>query len=259
MLVAVAVNTRAQDGGQPRSPATKSAPAAKPAASELDYPIQLARASRDKYRNITDYTCLFVKRERIEGELLPMEFIEMKVRARPFSVYMHWRAPYEGREVLYVDGANDGKIIAHETGIKAAVGSVDIDPFSGRAMKNNRHPITEAGLGKLIERIVGRWEQQRQWGQTRAVVLDGAKVEDRVCWCVKTVHPYDPRRYQYYRSRIFIDKENGMPIRVEAYDWPRPGSAPDGDLLEEYTYTKLRLNARLTALDFSVNNPNYRF
>src|SRR3990172_7204626 len=53
------------------------------AASPLDEPLRLAHQAREKYRSVQDFTCSFLKRERIGGQLLPMEFIQMKARSRP--------------------------------------------------------------------------------------------------------------------------------------------------------------------------------
>jgi hypothetical protein len=44
------------------------------------------------YDGIRDYTALFLKRERINGVLLPLETIELRFQA-PFKVYMAWRQP----------------------------------------------------------------------------------------------------------------------------------------------------------------------
>ena len=228
--------------------------------NQLDQPLQLAYKARDKFRTIQDYTCVLVKQERIDGELLPMEYVQMKARPRPFSVYLKWLKPYEGREAIYVAGHNDGKILVHSTGVEKVVGgTVALDPRGDMAMENSRHVITEAGLGNLIDQLVTRWEAEKKLGQTEAVVKNNAKVDTRVCWCVKTTHPHDPRRYSYYRSRVFFDKEHGLPIRFEGYDWPRRGSAPDGDLVEVYTYRDLKFNVALSAADFSADNPRYNF
>ena len=58
--------------------------------------------------------------------------------------------------------------------------------------------------------------------------------------------------------RIFVDKKLSLPIRYAAWTWPRePGAKPI--LLEEYTYTNLRLNRGFTDLEFDPCNPNYHF
>jgi len=230
------------------------------AATPMDEAIALAQKAREKFRAVQDYSCTLIKKERVNGQLLPPEYIQMKMRLRPFSVYMKWQQPYDGREAIYVDGQNSGKILVHSTGVEKVVGgTVAIDPRGEMAMENSRHAITEAGLGNLIEQLCTRWEADRKTGQTKAEIRDNATVDKRVCWCVKTMHPNDPKRFLYYRARVFFDKETSLPIRFEAYDWPKRGSAPDGDLVEEYTYRDLKFNLSLTALDFSTENPKYNF
>jgi hypothetical protein len=251
MLVAQDVRSK---GAAP--PTTASNTAADP----MDEPLRLAYAAQEQLRSIRDYTCTFLKRERIGGELRPMEFIQMKSRTRPFSVYFKWVQPFDGREVIYVSGKYDNKLVVHSTGVEKLVGgTVAMDPRDERALENSRHDITESGLGNLTDRLVTRWETEKKLGRTSVELRDNAKVDGRVCWCVKTVHPNDPRRYSYYRTRVFFDKEHNLPIRFEAYDWPRRGSTTDGELVEEYTYRDLRFNQNLTAMEFSIENPKYNF
>ena len=42
----------------------------------------------------------------------------MKVRHEPFSVYMWFLKPFQGREVLYVDGQNNNEMVVLEAGLK---------------------------------------------------------------------------------------------------------------------------------------------
>ncbi len=251
--------------GQDSKPARRDSTASEeslPAAesSPLDEPLRLAMNAREKFRTIQDYSCTFIKQERINGKLLPEEYISMKARTRPFSVYLKWQKPHEGREVIYVDGRHDGKIMVHSTGVEKLVGgTVALDPRGEMAMESSRHNITEAGIGNLIDQLISRWESQKKFGQTKVELKDNATVDGRSCWCVKTTHPNDPRQYPYHRARIFFDKAHGLPIRMEAYDWPQRGSPPDGELVEVYTYRDLKFNTSLTSLDFSVENPKYNF
>jgi hypothetical protein len=254
----------AQDAKQGRSqPATSKKPATQSLASSqespLDEPIRLAQKAREKFRTIQDYSCLFIKRERINGQVLPEEYVQMKSRTRPFSIYLKWQRPYDGREAIYVEGQYDGKLMVHSTGVEKVVGgTVALNPRGEMAMENSRHDITEAGIGNLIEQLIARWGAERKLGQTQAEIKN-MKVDERPCFMVKTTHPNDPRHYSYYRSRVFFDKEHGLPIRFEGYDWPRRGSAPDGDNVEEYTYRDLKFNISLTSTDFSTENPKYNF
>ncbi|HVT30638.1 MAG TPA: DUF1571 domain-containing protein, partial [Lacipirellulaceae bacterium] len=77
--------------------------------------LKISEAEID--RNIHDYSCTFAKRERVDGELGDYQIILLKVMQQPFSVYMRFQQPYSGREVVYVAGQNDGKLIALDAGI----------------------------------------------------------------------------------------------------------------------------------------------
>ena len=69
-------------------------------------------------REIHDYSATFIKRERVNGELLEHQHIFTKIRHQPFSAYMYFLGPEDkkGREVIYVAGANDGKRRGHVCG-----------------------------------------------------------------------------------------------------------------------------------------------
>src|SRR5437016_5386397 len=57
----------------------------------MDPPLRLLAEARGSYKEIKDYACLFIKRERIRGQLQPENLIQLKVRSQPFSVYMQWQ------------------------------------------------------------------------------------------------------------------------------------------------------------------------
>ncbi len=59
-------------------------------------------------------------------------------------------------------------------------------------------------------------------------------------------------------ARIFVDDQLNVPVRYEAYEWPRqPGGKPE--LIEEYTYLNLKLNNGFTDADFDTHNKDYHF
>jgi hypothetical protein len=81
--------------------------------------IRVCKASLNEMdRNIRDYSCTLVKQERIGGELGETQHIYLKVRHEPFSVYMSFLKPHQGREVLWVDGQNNGEMVVLEAGWK---------------------------------------------------------------------------------------------------------------------------------------------
>lgn len=212
-------------------------------------------------RTIQDYSCTLVKRERISGRLNDHEYIFLKVRQRPFSVYMYFLGPdpIKGRECIYVEGRNEGKLIAHEgRGFKAKLGVFRLDPNGLLAMRGQRYPITEVGIRNLTARLVEVAESDLQYGECEVTWYKNTKVDGRKCTCLKVVHPFPRKEFRFHVARVFIDDELQIPIRYESYQWPKkPGGQPVPD--EEYTYMNLKINNGFADADFEERNPNYRF
>jgi len=211
-------------------------------------------------QQLSDYSATVVKRERINGKLREHEFMFVKIRHKPFSVYMQFLAPskLKGQEVIYVEGENDGKMLAHGAGMLKVFGTQQLDPTSMLAMRGNRYPITEIGVLNLVSRLVEIGERDTQFGECEVKFYPGAKIDDRVCTCIEVIHPVPRRNFLFNVARIYIDDELNIPVRYEAYDWPETqGGAPV--LTEEYTYLKLKLENGYSDADFDIRNPNYQF
>jgi hypothetical protein len=179
----------------------------------------------------------------------------------PFSVYLGFKKPssMKGREVIYVDGANDGKLVAHEGGFKSRfLPTVSLDPTSALAMRNQRYPITEIGLRTLTERLIEKGERDRALGPCKVRILRGAKVSGRSCTCIEVRHDDRKPELDFHVARVFVDDEYQVPIRYEAFEWP---TSPGGkmQLIEEYTYMDLKINVGLTDDDFDRSNTAYNF
>src|SRR5438128_9185275 len=157
----------------------------------------------------------------------------MTVRARPFSIDLRFLEPRSvaGQEACYVTGRNNGMMRVHAKGIASLAGFVSLDPRDPRALENSRHAITEAGIGNLIERFARSWEQERLLSQTQVRLADYSALNRR-CTRVETIHAERGAAYHFPRSVLYFDKENHLPIRVENCDWPRPGRAAAGALME---------------------------
>jgi hypothetical protein len=210
---------------------------------------------------IKDYSCTVVKRERIDGKLGEHEYMFAKIRHEPFSVYLYFLSPntVKGQEVLYVDGKNDGNMLAHAgSGVRAMIGTVALRPDSPIAMEGQRYPITEIGVQNLTRKLIEVAEHDTQFGECNVSTIENAKVNGRVCTCIQVEHPHARPNFRYHLARVFIDNEMNIPTRFEAYDWPQQaGTAPQ--LVEEYTYMNVKLNNGFTDIDFDVKNPAYKF
>jgi hypothetical protein len=244
------------------TPAVIPVQAAVAAEHPLTPVLKMAHEGLDRMdRTIKDYECLMVKRERIDGKLGEHQYVHAKIRNKPFSIYMYFLAPEDakGREAIYVEGQNDGKLIGHDSGFKGRLlKRLYLDPESPLVMANQRYPITKAGIRNLTQELVTVGEHDKQYGECDVKFFKGAKVQDRSCTCIQVVHPVPRKNFRFHLARIYIDDEYQIPIRYESYDWPqKEGGQPV--LLEEYTYTKLKLNVGLKDSDFDPDNPNYNF
>ena len=220
---------------------------------------QMMADCRFRYDSVRDYTCTFYKRERIGGILSDTHVMLLKARTQPLSFYIKCVTPRKGREAIWIKGKNNGKVIAHDAGfVKVLAGTMYLDPKGGVAMEDNRHPITDAGLGNMIDTVRHRWEIELKPGETRVAFHPHMKVGDRPCTMIETTHPKQVSGFVFHRVRLFIDDQLGLPIRIEGYNWPsHPGAEPE--LMEEYTYAHLRINPGLVERDFDPGNPAYAY
>jgi len=257
--------------GGPLQLAERSTPLPNPARISLErrpgeHPLMPAlrwaeQGLRQMDATVQDYSCIVVKRERqADGKPGEEEWIFCKIRHKPFSVYMRFLRPkgLEGQEVIYVDGANDGNLVAHGVGIKAVWGTVPLKPTNIIAMKGQHYPITEMGVRNLIQRLLEVGSQDSRYGECEVKFREGATINKRLCTCIEVLHPVPRRNFRFHLAKIYVDNELNFPIRYEAHDWPKQaGGSPE--LIEEYTYLDIRLNPGFTDADFDVRNPNYGF
>ena len=125
-------------------------------------------------------------------------------------------------------------------------------------MEECRHPVTEAGIGSLIETVARHWAVELRPGESRIKFQENARVGSRLCTMIETVHPQKHPSFLFHMVKLYIDHEHGLPIRFEAYDWPsRPGASPE--LVEEYSYLNLQTNVGLVDRDFDAANPQYSY
>lgn len=244
----------------------------------LDPALKFAEDALKQFQTeIKDYKCLIVKRERIRGTLNEYEYMYAKIRnhkeeggrvVSPLSVYLNFQKPANvaGREVIWVEGANNGKLCAHEGGLLGRLPALWLAPEGALAMKGNLYPITEIGIENLIAKLIQRGAREKaadpKGEATVVTTTKGAKLGNgankRSCTILQIEHPMNLGGFEFKLAQIFIDDQYNFPVRYIAYGWPQAGER--GDLiLEEYNYTNIELNVGLNDLDFDPANPNYKF
>lgn len=216
-------------------------------------PFALLRKAESAYETVMDYTTLFRRQERIGGELKPEETIFLKFK-KPFKVYMRWlEGPHAGREAIYAKGAYGDKFLVHETGIFARFFVVALDPAGAHVLEESRFPVTEIGIGRLIERLAvdtrRAWKAEapalRELGKSRSGRMEILEVEAALSKHLR-------EEFSYSRITLGIDVASGLPVKASFYDW-------DGYLVGRYGYENLRLNPGLEEAEFDPANPDYGF
>lgn len=223
-----------------------------PAGAGAD-PASLLFGLETAYARVQSYTARFVKQEVVDGTLRPREEALLKFQ-RPGLLYLRWTAgPPAGREILFVPGRNDDRMLVREPGWLSSLVTVAMAPDSPRVLRESRHPVTDVGIGRLVELIVDNARRAAAAGELtlrdRGVVAGTAGPERRL----EAVLPRDGQgRYYCYRLDLGVALGSGLPVRATIYDW--------GDrMVADYEYLDLKLNPVLTAGDFEAANPEYGF
>ena len=199
------------------------------------------------YERVADYVCVY---EKIEKAISKGE--EQKIRLsfrKPFDVRMEW-LDNQGRvtqTAIYRQGFNDGKVLARENGLLGSLaGTLRLDPNESLALSESRHPITEVGIGKIIERarldatnprIASRFGGEE--------VLDGRpayKFEFTASGNEAVGGLSDARK-----ASLWIDRELKLPTKLELYDGANV-------LLESHRFKGIQLNQKLSDKIFSMSH-----
>lgn len=226
----------------------------------------------DSYRhirkNVRDYSCSLVRRERVRGRLLDHEYMRAKVRHQrsrdgkvviPFGVYLKVLGPerVKGREVLFVEGQNDGDMLVRNGGKRFAFVTTRIKPDSDTAMSGNRYPLTEFGMQNLVLRLIEVVREDISINaETEVQFYNDATIDGRSCTGIEVRHPVYDSRLRFHTAKVFVDNALKVPVHYEAHGWPKEeGGEPP--LMEQYTYRDIKLNVGFSDRDFDPANPDY--
>ena len=220
--------------------------------------LEAAKSSHETLVKISGYNCTFVKQELI-GKKPPLlkQSMNLKFRREPFSVYLKYNEPNPGRQVLFVEGRNDGKFYFREaSGLISYMGTMSLAPNSSDAMKENRYPVTMIGMEKMLDVYLLDWEISKKHPETQVNIVVDAKVVGVDCKMYEVIHPQQREPFKFHKGRVYIDKKTNLPIRGEQYAFPiKAGKEPQ--LVEEYSYLDVKLVESPVEKDFDPKNEKY--
>lgn len=220
-------------------------------------------------KNNPAYTATFYKKERIGANLTDDQFISLKLRNEPFSVYMKWiKGNDEGQEILYVDGENNNEMLVKVGGVGGRMlPALKLDPHGSMAMSKARYPVTKLGFKQMLEEILQfRRTDLANMSGVKCRMLEDQQIDGRECYCFIVEYGSPERSEIFRKSVIYLDEENGMPVCVKNFGWLTgeqqqldPKEADKESLLEFYSFSDVSFENKLASADFSRENENYHF
>ncbi len=208
--------------------------------------VALLKRALEHYRdNFRDYTCTFIKRERIDGRLRPEQWVEVKFAEKPFSVAMRWvkNSPI-GDRLLYVQGKHNGQMLVNPKGfLFKLVGTVQRDPTAPEVMANTLRPVTMFGFRRSMESLLKVYELATARGEATNRFRGYKEVGGRLAMVLERKLP--PRKDYPAKTTVwYLDVEHLVPLGLEGYGW-------NNELLCSYLYKDIQFNVGLGEEDFT--------
>jgi len=201
---------------------------------------------RSSYDTVQDYSARFHKEERSESGKWQKEVLDFRFK-KPFGVRIKWvHGPKKGREVVFVEGKNNNKIIVKMGGlISILIPKISLDPNSNLAKDEAGHTIREAGIGYLMEEILKVTEKAYAKGDLTLKLLE--KKNSSGSGNILKIERRLPHGKGYATDRlvIYVDEDLGIPVGVERYD-------SNDKLFGKYYYQELKTNLGLKDEEFKL-------
>lgn len=221
----------------------------------------LMRARDTLTRESRDYTCTFLKQERISNGLGAEQEIQVKFRPEPYSVMMHWtRNEGMAQRVIYVKGKwvnkdeqnpdlQEQAVCQPAKGLSLFTKSIK-QPIHGTIAKlSSRRMIDEFGFRRALDLLIKYCEIARSRNELSLEFKGETHFDGRPVWLVRRQLPYtnEDGLYPDCVAEIYIDQELHVPVAVYCYS---DREAKPQNLLGKYEYRAVRFNAGLKEADF---------
>lgn len=211
---------------------------------------QLICGAVAQFNAVEDYTCRLEKRVRKNGRLYEDLDILAKYK-KPKHYYFRWnKGISKGREVIYVEGKYDDKLVAHPGGFLKTF-TLHLDPESTLAMQKNHHSLRNSGMEKMITLIKSNYVMANEKDIDVIRFMGNGRIDGKK---VRIVQGHFPENQGFYARRIsiYFCPKVKLPLKISIYN----GS---DQLVEEYVFRDLKINVGLTENDFSPSNPKYSY
>ncbi len=213
--------------------------------------IEFARMSKSAVDEIKDYKAVFSKTELVRGRVVK-QVMDMKFRTKPFSVYFRYRQGNEaGRQAIYVEGKFGNSLVVKEAkGLGAMAGRLYFKLDDPTVMSENRHPVTNGYYNVLNTAAYSLGSgEQIETAHVDVKFFPKDKLGEVACDAVQLTDDKPHAELKFQMVRVYFDKDSKLPVKAERYGWPR-SAAEKPPLVEDYTYTNVKINQKLIDADF---------
>jgi hypothetical protein len=227
-----------------------------------DNPLAALAEAREKLvREHRDYTCTFVRQERLSSGMTAEQEIEVKFRAEPYSVMMNWtrnRGMIE--RVIYIKdkwinerARNPGLrqlALAQPSSLAGLFIKSIKQPIHGIfARRSSRHSIDQFGFEQALDLLIKYCRQAQATGELKLSFEGKTRFAGRPVWLIRRQLPYSGEAGPYPDrvADIYLDREYLVPTAVYCYSDDERKSQ---DLLGKYEYYNVRFDVGLTDGDF---------
>ena len=219
-------------------------------------PIELLRHARQRCaQEVRDYSCVFLRQERLAGELTAPQTVKVLYREDPQSVYMTWilntgrvrRALYVKGRLVNGDGEEQALVEPAGAIARLLVRELKVPIHGAEARKSGRSTIDQFGFRVVLDRILR--DNQRfaalgclEWTYEGEGLIDGRPTH------VLVRHlPYAGPDGQFPDARLVVhlDQERLWPVGIRSF-----ADEQERELLGSYVTTRVDLNPGLTDRDF---------
>ncbi len=246
-------------------------------------------------KSIKSLSFTMTMKERIGGELCQKK-TAFKVAFRPYKVYMRQSQPYQGLELLYLDGENNGKVLINRN--TRTFSNFKLDPLGNTVRKGNHHSILKAGYSFLLDVLEHLWIKYQNdgssvWKYQGLVTYDGINCHKIIMdnpdfnylkYTIRSGDNLESLSVKFNLCDYLIFEKNPQ---IKSFDDIKPGTEilipsdyakqiivyidkekmlpigvkayDDKGLFEEYLYTDIKINPSFKSSDFDSKNPVYGF
>ncbi len=232
-------------------------PAAPVAAKAIETPgpdvakvRDLIQRGRDRMAKVATYQVSVDGQERVNGTLQPEDEARLSVRREPRAIRLEWpNGQHKGREVLWSSAEPGGMMHVHVGDSMLPVPDLALSPTNPMILKYSRHPVTEAGLDSVLDRLDESLKpHEGGTSGTEKLSYDGLRTPPEIGRPCHTITRVTPSGETWIVS---LDAETCLPTVVVATD-------AKGDLLERYLFRDVAIDPPALS-DSSAFDPEKRW